>query len=483
MKKAELVFVPWPGMGHLVSPVQLAKLLVDLNPNLSITLIIIKSPTDPKVTPYVDSLAANTTTSRIKFIVLPQPETDKDVSPAKLMSHLIQTLRPLVREAVTNIVQLSESVPDSPKLTGFVFDMFFTPLVDLANEFGVPSYVFFASGAAFLGFLFFIQALRDEQIVYIQKLKRSGTEFLVPSFINPVSIEFFPSVIFMPENFTLLHEMAKGLRQVKGIMVNTILELDSHAVNSFSDSMLPSIYPVGPILNLESAFEVHQNSGTIMEWLDKQPPSSVVFLCFGSRGSFGVDQVKEIARALEQSGHRFLWSLRRAPDATNGMMASPTDYDNVEEVLPEGFLDRTAEIGKIIGWAPQVTILGHPSIGGFVSHCGWNSTLESIWFGVPIATWPLYAEQQLNAFQLVTELELAVEIKMDYRKDRLANEEIEIVKAETIERGIRCLMEQDSNIRRKVKKMSEKSRKALMDGGSSHSTLRRFINDIMDKLP
>ncbi|XVF71103.1 hypothetical protein PTKIN_Ptkin12aG0008300 [Pterospermum kingtungense] len=80
MKKAELVFIPWPGMGHLVSPVQLAKKLVDLNPNLSITLIIIKSPTDPKVTPYVDSLAANTTTSRIKFIVHPQPEIHR--SPA-----------------------------------------------------------------------------------------------------------------------------------------------------------------------------------------------------------------------------------------------------------------------------------------------------------------------------------------------------------------------------------------------------------------
>ncbi|XVF71102.1 hypothetical protein PTKIN_Ptkin12aG0008200 [Pterospermum kingtungense] len=183
-----------------------------------------------------------------------------------------------------------------------------------------------------------------------------------------------------------------------------------------------------------------------MEWLDKQPPSSVVFLCFGSNGSFGVDQVKEIARALEQGGHRFLWSLRRAPDATNGTTASPIDYDNVEEVLPEGFLDRTAEIGKIIGWAPQVTILGHPSIGGFVSHCGWNSTLESIWFGVPIATWPLFAEQQMNAFELVTELELAVEIKMDYKRERLGNEEIEIVKAEKIERGIRCLMEQDRDI-------------------------------------
>ncbi|XVF20971.1 hypothetical protein REPUB_Repub12eG0050100 [Reevesia pubescens] len=197
-------------------------------------------------------------------------------------------------------------------------------------------------------------------------------------------------------------------------------------------------------------------------------------------GSFNEDQVKEIACALEQCGHRFLWSLRQPPEPTKGMLPSPTDYDNVAKVLPEGFLDRTARIGKIIGWAPQVAILGHPAIGGFVSHCGWNSTLESIWSGVPIATWPLYAEQQLNAFQLVTTLGLAVEIKMDYHKK---DDEVEIVSAEKIERGIRCLMEQDSDVRKKVKEMSDKNRKALMKGGSSQSTFCRFINDVMHNMP
>ncbi|KAE8703902.1 UDP-glycosyltransferase 71B2 [Hibiscus syriacus] len=217
-----------------------------------------------------------------------------------------------------------------------------------------------------------------------------------------------------------------------------------------------------------------------MQWLDEQPPSSVVFLCFGSAGSFSTDQVKEIAYALEQSGHRFLWSLRRSGKQASDMARSPTDYENVVEMLPEGFLDRTAETGKIIGWAPQVAILGHPATGGFVSHCGWNSILESIWFGVPMMAWPLYSEQQLNALTLVKELGLAVELKMDYKID---DGEVEIIKAKKIEEGIRLLMRYDSDVRERMKKMNDKSRKTLMDGGSSHTILCRFINDIINNMP
>ncbi|TYI74640.1 hypothetical protein E1A91_D07G215800v1 [Gossypium mustelinum] len=482
MKKAELVFLPAPGIGHLVSAVEVAKLLVDLNANLSISVLTIKQPLNYKATAYIDYLNAatiTTTTTRIKFIDLHQ--SDADMDRLKFVGSLVQTHGPLVKEAVAKIVEHSNSVPGSPRLAGFVFDIFYTSFRDLANDFGVPSYLFCTSGAGFLGFLFFAQALHDVQNFELVELTDSDTEFTIPSHVNPVSTKFFPTVTFKPEGFGFLLNLAKGVREMKGIMVNTVSELESHAVDSLSNGKLPPVYPVGPILIREGSSGVHQNYDSIMQWLDRQPRSSVVFLCFGSMGSFGADEVKEIACALEQSGHRFLWSLRRPPEKVNGIMGHPTDYENVAEVLPEGFLDRTAEIGKVIGWAPQVAILGHPATGGFVSHCGWNSTLESVWFGVPMAAWPLYAEQQMNAFTLVKELGLAVEIKMDYRKD--GGGEVEIVKAETIERGIRRLMENDSDVRKRMKEMSDRSRKALMDGGSSHSSLCRFIDNVMDNMP
>ncbi|XXG48952.1 hypothetical protein AAC387_Pa02g3267 [Persea americana] len=203
-----------------------------------------------------------------------------------------------------------------------------------------------------------------------------------------------------------------------------------------------------------------------MEWLEQQPHSSVVFLCFGSMGSFSAPQLKEMALGLEHSGHHLLWSLQ---------CHSSIDTD-LDKILPDGFLDRTKGRGLVLdSWVPQVDIVGHAAVGGFVSHCGWNSTLESIWFGVPILTWPLYAEQKLNAFQLVQDSGLALELKMDYEKDGW-------VSAQELEKGVRCLIgeiEERQKVRKRAKEMAEASKRAAAQGGSSFSILERLAKKSM----
>ncbi|KAI3804291.1 hypothetical protein L1987_25722 [Smallanthus sonchifolius] len=260
----------------------------------------------------------------------------------------------------------------------------------------------------------------------------------------------------------------------KAIIVNSFLELETHAIHALSsDDTVPLVYPVGPILNLEGGSGAGKPlDDGVIKWLDNQPPSSVVFLCFGSMGSFGEVQVKEIARALEQSGHCFEWSLRQPPSYSTSIVTR--DYKHPEEVLWEGFLERTEGIGK-------VAVLAHRAVRGFVSHCGWNSLLESLSFGVPVATWPMYAELQLNAFEMVVELGLAVEIKLDYKKD-LFNPMAEtvIVMADEIESGIRRLME-DESVRGEVKKMSEKCRSTVkLKTSLSHVVLNFSILDDLE---
>ena len=165
-----------------------------------------------------------------------------------------------------------------------------------------------------------------------------------------------------------------------------------------------------------------------------------------------------------------MWALR---EPTKNPLALPDNFTNLEEVLPNGFLERTIEIGLVCGFVSQVSILSHKAIGGFISHCGWNSILESLWHGVPIATWPIHAEQQMNAFELVKELELAIEIRLDYREGS------DLVMANEIERGIKSLMDCNNEVRTKVKEISMKSRMSMMENGSSCASMRALIQELV----
>ncbi|KAB1997189.1 hypothetical protein ES319_D12G008200v1 [Gossypium barbadense] len=363
-------------------------------------------------------------------------------------------------------------------------DMFTTSMIDVAQDLGIPCYLFFASSASFLGFMLHLPALDTQLAVdFVDSDSHSGfivpkdsaVELIVPTFSKPLPPSMLPSHVLKrnKDGYFCFLENACRYTETIGIVVNTFLELEPHAIESLSISGLPPVYPVGPILDHAGASRWHpdgaQQQDSIMEWLDQQPPSSVVFLCFGSMGSLEGPQLREIAIGLERSGYRFLWSIREPP---KGKLDLPGEYTNVEAALPVGFLDRTAGLGIVCGWVQQVRVLSHQAIGGFVSHYGWNSILESVWHGVPIATWPVYAEQQMNAFELVKELGLGVEIRLDYREDS------DLVVAEELERGLRRLMDGEDEVKAKVREMEAKSRMALMENGSSYKSLTSLIQEI-----
>ncbi|KAK7371799.1 hypothetical protein VNO80_05164 [Phaseolus coccineus] len=462
-KAARLVFIPFPGTGHLVSTIQFANLLVERHHHIWITVLVIKLPSDTKTPAYTDSLHSQ----RLQFINLPEISPNSQPNPLKEM---LELQKPHVKEAVSNLTP-------TPPLAAFVVDMFCTTMIDVAEEFHVPSLVFFTSGLAFLGLMLHLHTLKEEENA---EFTVSDAELVIPSFAKALPSRNLPSIVVSKQWEQIFMDYGRGLKKADGIIVNSFEELESHAAHSFLNGPQP-IYPVGPILNPKP--NGHPHNADIFDWLDHQPPSSVVFLCFGSMGSFGEDQVREIALALENSGARFLWSLRKPPPKGSAFTIPPSDYapSDLPSILPPGFLDRTAGIGKIIGWAPQAQILAHPATGGFVSHCGWNSTLESIYFGVPIATWPLYAEQQTNAFLLVHELDIAFEISLDYRvefKDGSAT----VLSAEKIEKGLRNVVEIDEERRKRVMEVSEKSRKTLLEGGCSHSSLGRLIDYILNQV-
>jgi hypothetical protein len=198
----------------------------------------------------------------------------------------------------------------------------------------------------------------------------------------------------------------------------------------------------------------------------------VVYLCFGSRGTFSIPQLKEIAEGLERSGHRFLWVVKRPIQENHGMnqVANTTGEFELSSVLPSGFIERTKERGLVVrSWAPQVEVLSRESIGGFVSHCGWNSVLEGVVAGVPMIAWPLYAEQHVNRNVMVDDMKIAVAVEQ--------REGDRFVSGVEVEKRVREVMESErgAEIRERSLKFKDMARDALGEFGSSTKALANFV--------
>lgn len=475
---AELILFAGPEVGHLLAEVEVSRRLTSLDAQISIAILIPKLPVpNEKLDVFIKSLDADLrrdSNPRISVVELPPlddvpSELTRPGNHVLLVDSLASLYKPIVKRAV-------EERRLRVKTAGIVFDMFCTPMVDVAEELGVPSYLFYTSGANMLSLTLKLEWLAPDDLpALFEGMLPESTPVEFPGFKNPVPLKVWPEVYLNKGMALWAHFMrfASQYRKTKGILVNTFTELESEVLKSLNENeRFPPVYSVGPILNLGRK----SNDGVTesprdptLSWLDEQPAGSVVFFCFGSKiGSFEKAQAEQLAIGIEKSGHRFLWSMRLLSD----------------DVLPEGFLDRTAGVGKVIGWAPQTEVLGHVAVGAFVSHCGWNSVLESLWFGVPLVTWPMYAEQQLNAFLLVKELGLAVDLKMDYTFNMVTKKGSVVVEAAEVEAAIRQVMEEEEGVaaRKKTQEMSELAKKAVEVGGSSYLSLSRYLENVMKNM-
>lgn len=263
------------------------------------------------------------------------------------------------------------------------------------------------------------------------------------------------------------------MRRSHGIIVNTFEMFESRAIKAISSGLCtpngptPPVYSIGPLIGPTSS---PPGPNECLDWLNSQPRRSVVFLCFGSLGRFSKAQLAEIAIALERSGSRFLWVVRCPPEESD----SSTGFNrpDLDQVLPTGFLHRTKFMGLVVtSWAPQKEVLAHESVGGFVTHCGWNSVLESVVLGgVPMIGWPLYAEQRFNRVVLVEEIKVALDLVMSSDG---------FVAASEVEKRVRELMEPESvagkAVRARAATLRDGAVAALGNGGSSLVALDRLV--------
>ncbi|CAO2163888.1 unnamed protein product [Urochloa humidicola] len=259
-----------------------------------------------------------------------------------------------------------------------------------------------------------------------------------------------------------------------GLAVNTFFDLEHRYCDMYvHNGHAKRTYCVGPLSLPPSPLLVAGASSCVddsecIHWLDTKPKGSVVYLCFGSLTHVSVAQLREIALGLEASGESFLWVIRATAWTP-----------------PEGWKQRVGDRGMVVtGWAPQTEILAHPAVGAFVTHCGWNSVLETIAAGVPVLTWPMVIEQFITE-RLVTEV-LAIGRRLwsegaGVRSTR--SEEHEVVPAGAVAQAVVAFMEPGGpreGATARVKELSKKARAAVKEGGSSHHDLHQLIGDIME---
>ncbi|KAI9112746.1 hypothetical protein K1719_016249 [Acacia pycnantha] len=283
------------------------------------------------------------------------------------------------------------------------------------------SFIYFPSSASSLSYCFYLPTLHEN---IPGEFRDVPEPIQIPGCVPLHGRDLPEPVQNRPaEYYKLALQRSERLLSVDGLLVNSFTEMEERAIRTMAQK--------------ESGY----------------PPD------------LSQDQINELAFGLELSGQKFLWVLRAPSDSVNAAYLGSSNTNNPLDFLPEGFLERTKEKGFVIpSWAPQIPILGHNSTGGFLSHCGWNSTLESTQNGVPLIAWPLFAEQKMNAVMLTDDLKVALRPKVN---------ENGIVEREEVAKVVRTLMEgeEGKEMQKRMKELSHASINALKEDGSSTKAL------------
>ncbi|KAL1223871.1 UDP-glycosyltransferase 72B1 [Cardamine amara subsp. amara] len=356
--------------------------------------------------------------------------------------------------------------------------MFGTDAFDVAHEFHVSPYIFYPMNANVLSFFLHLPKLDETVSCEFRELTEP---FKLPGCVPVAGKDLIdPAQDRKNEAYKWLLHNTKRYKEAEGILVNSFFELEPNAIKASQEPDLdtPPVYPVGPLVNTGKDESNQFEESECLKWLDNQPLSSVLYVSFGSGGTLTSEQLNELALGLEKSDQRFLWVIRSPNKAADSSYFDSHSKTNPFTCLPQGFLKRIKDRGFVIpSWALQAQVLAHPFTGGFLTHCGWNSTLESIVHGVPLIAWPLYAEQKMNAILLADDIHVAFRARAG--DDGVVRKE-EVVK---VVRGLmgseegRGLMkgEKGNGVRIKMNEIKEGACRVLQDDGSSTKALNHLV--------
>ncbi|XP_074565278.1 7-deoxyloganetin glucosyltransferase-like [Curcuma longa] len=470
-KKPHAVCIPCPAQGHVTPMMKLAKILRIYGFHITFVNTHFNHKRLLRSGAVVPSGVADPG-FRFESIPdgLPPSDTDATQDPPSLLDsiskHALLPFLDLLR-------RLNSGDGDAPPVSCIVSDGVMCFTLDAARELRIPEVIFWTTSACgFMGYLQY-QRLIDRGLTPLKHESDITNGFLdtpidwVPGMKN-IRLRDFPSFIRTTDRDDIMlnytNREAQRASIAAAVILNTFDELEGPVLEAMAE-ILPPIYTVGPLSLLLQHHQIPDALASIrsnlwkeesgcLEWLDCRAPRSVVFANFGSITVMSNEQLVEFAWGLANSEHEFLWVIR--PDLVRGHAA----------VLPAEFVEKTRERGMLASWCPQEEVLSHASVGGFLTHSGWNSTLESIVGGVAMLSWPFFAEQQTNCRYACTEWGNGMEIDNNVRR-----EEVEGLIRELMGNG-----EKGREMRRRAAGWKEAAERAARPGGSSFLNLARLVD-------
>ncbi|EOA23114.1 hypothetical protein CARUB_v10003907mg [Capsella rubella] len=456
-KAPHVAIIPSPGMGHLIPLVEFAKRLVHRH-GFTVTFFIGgEGPPSKAQRTVLASLP-----SSISSVFLPPVDLTDIPASDGIETRITLTVtrsNPELRKHF-NSFKAEGRLPKA-----LVVDLFGTDAFDVAEEFHVSPYIFYPSTANVLSFFLHLPKL-DETVSSEFRELTEPVEF--PGCVPLTGKDFLdPAQDRKNEAYKWLLHNTKRYKEAEGILVNSFFELEPNALKALQEPGLdkPPVYPVGPLVSIGQQESKQTEESKCLKWLDNQPLGSVLYVSFGSGGTLTFEQLNELALGLADSEQRFLWVIRTPSGTANSSYFDSHSRNDPLSFLPPGFLERTKDRGFVLpSWAPQAQVLAHPSTGGFLTHCGWNSSLEGIVSGVPLIAWPLFAEQKMNAVLLTEDIRAALRARAG---------EDGIVRREEVARVVKGLMEgeEGKGVRNKMKELKEGASRVLKDDGSSTKAL------------
>ncbi|MCE3050976.1 hypothetical protein HAX54_048631 [Datura stramonium] len=359
-------------------------------------------------------------------------------------------------------------VLSNPSPNILVVDTFYVWTSTIAKKYNLVNVSYWTEPALVFSLYYHLDLLRQNGHYDCIENKREDIIDYIPG-VKAIKPTDLPSYLQSNDTNMVVNQLINSAfmeaKNAEFIICNTVQELESETIAALQ--LNQPVYAIGPIF---SPGFTHSSVSTSLwsesdctDWLDAKPHGSVLYVSFGSYAHTSKETIVEIARGLMVSEVNFIWILR--PDIVS---SDQTDY------LPIGYEDSIKDQGLIVPWCCQTAVISHPAVGGFLTHCGWNSILESIWCSVPFICFPLLTDQFTNRKLVVDDWNIGINL---CDKDSITRDEV----AEKV----KILMK--GNVTEQMKQQMKKIRKELEDAlainGSSQVNFRKFMDDLKSKIP